>query len=108
MAGNLVREAAQRTGSLAEWLNARDPGSVLDEVKSFARRRPGAFIAIAAVAGVAVGRADQVGGGQRHRIQRRACRGCATPDSLPGTRGTRLRHRNHRTNEYSDIRDVTP
>ena len=34
MAGNLVREAAQRTGSLAEWLDARDPGSVLEEVKA--------------------------------------------------------------------------
>ncbi|MDQ1582982.1 MAG: hypothetical protein QOF36_1036 [Microbacteriaceae bacterium] len=55
-ATDLVQQAAARTGSIASWLDARDPGSLLDEVRSFARRRPGVFIAIAAAAGVLAGR----------------------------------------------------
>ena len=44
---------AQRTAS---WLGDREPSAVLDEVGSFARRRPGAFLALAAAAGIVVGR----------------------------------------------------
>lgn len=55
-ATDLVRQAASRVGGVATWLDDRDPGSLLSEVSSFARRRPGTFIAIAAVAGVLAGR----------------------------------------------------
>lgn len=55
-AGGLVGQAAQRTADVASWLEARDPGSLLTEVKDFARRRPGAFLAIAAGAGLLAGR----------------------------------------------------
>ncbi|MET1043953.1 MAG: hypothetical protein ABWX59_07515 [Microbacteriaceae bacterium] len=56
MARDLVRQAADRTGAVADWLNQRDPGSLLDEVKQFARRRPGVFIAVAVGAGLVAGR----------------------------------------------------
>ena len=56
MATDLVRQAADRAHSVASWLGQRDPGSLLGEVKSYARRNPGTFIAIAAVAGVVAGR----------------------------------------------------
>jgi hypothetical protein len=56
MATDWVRQAASKSGEIAEWLDQRDPGSLLEEVKAFARRRPGAFIAAAAVAGVLAGR----------------------------------------------------
>jgi gas vesicle protein len=56
MATDLVHQAASKTGEIASWLDQRDPGSLLDEVKSFARRRPGTFIAAAAIAGVLAGR----------------------------------------------------
>ena len=56
MASDLVRQAAERSSSIASWLDARDPGSLLDEVKSFARQRPGTFLLIAAGAGVLAGR----------------------------------------------------
>jgi hypothetical protein len=56
MATELVDNLAGRVDSAARWLEARDPGSLLMEVKSFARRRPGVFIAIAAGAGVVAGR----------------------------------------------------
>lgn len=56
MATDLVRQAASRAEHAATWLDDRDPGSLLEEVRSFARRKPGTFIALAAVAGVLAGR----------------------------------------------------
>ncbi|MBP2217757.1 hypothetical protein [Arthrobacter sp. CAN_C5] len=55
-ANSLVRQAAQRSGDVAGWLEGRDPGSLLDEVKDFARRRPGTFLMVAAGAGLLAGR----------------------------------------------------
>jgi hypothetical protein len=56
LAGDLVRQVSDRAGSAASWLDSRDPGSLLAEVKSYARRKPGTFIAVAAIAGVVAGR----------------------------------------------------
>lgn len=56
LASDLVRQVAGRAGSAASWLDARDPGSLLSEVTSYARRKPGTFIAVAAIAGVVAGR----------------------------------------------------
>jgi hypothetical protein len=52
----VARQAADRADRFAEWLGQREPGDLLDEVRSFARRRPGAFLVGAALAGVVVGR----------------------------------------------------
>jgi hypothetical protein len=56
VATDVVREAGRRADDVARWLDQRDPGSLLEEVKSFARRRPGVFLAIAVGAGVVAGR----------------------------------------------------
>jgi hypothetical protein len=56
MVANLVQQASQRTGAVAGWLENREPADLLEDVKIFARRRPGAFLAIAAGAGLVVGR----------------------------------------------------
>jgi hypothetical protein len=56
IASDLVRQAAERSSAAATWLDGRDPGSLLDEVKSFARQRPGTFLLLAAGAGVLAGR----------------------------------------------------
>jgi hypothetical protein len=56
LATDLVRQAAERSSSVASWLDERDPGSLLNEVKSFARQRPGTFLLLAAGAGVLAGR----------------------------------------------------
>ena len=56
LAGELVRNLSGRAGSVAGWLDGRDPGSLLSEVKSYAARKPGTFIAIAAGAGLLAGR----------------------------------------------------
>lgn len=55
-ATDLVRQAGNSADEVARWLDARDPGSLLEEVKGFARRRPGVFLAIALGAGVIAGR----------------------------------------------------
>ena len=56
VATDLVRQAAERSSSVAAWLDNRDPGSLLNEVKSFARQRPGTFLLAAAGAGILAGR----------------------------------------------------
>lgn len=56
VASSLVSQAATRAGDVAGWLESRDPSGLLDDVKNFARRRPGVFIALAAGAGIVVGR----------------------------------------------------
>jgi hypothetical protein len=56
VAGDLARQASAKAHEVADWLDQRDPSALLDEVKSFARRRPGAFLAIAVGAGLVAGR----------------------------------------------------
>ncbi|MEF2978532.1 hypothetical protein [Subtercola sp. YIM 133946] len=56
VATDLVNQAASRSGAIAAWLDDRDPGSLLEDVKQFARQRPGVFIGAAAVAGILAGR----------------------------------------------------
>ena len=68
VAGDLARQLSGAVHELASWLEERDPAALLDEVRSFARRRPGAFLGIALGAGVVAGRLtrgikDSSGGG---------------------------------------------
>lgn len=56
VATELVSQAKERIDSLADWLDGREPGQVLDEARNFARRRPGAFLLGALAAGVVAGR----------------------------------------------------
>lgn len=56
MVPEVARQAADRTRTVASWLEERQPGDLLDEVRRFARRKPGVFLAGAALAGVVVGR----------------------------------------------------
>lgn len=52
----LVREAAGSLRDAASWLDKHEPGDLVEEVRRFARRRPGMFLLAAAAAGVAAGR----------------------------------------------------
>ncbi len=56
MVHDLAQQASSRVREAAQWLELREPGDVLEEVRSFARRRPGAFLAAAAVTGLIGGR----------------------------------------------------
>lgn len=53
---DLARQAADKGGQLAQRLQNSEPSELLEDVKNFARRRPVAFLGIAAVTGVVVGR----------------------------------------------------
>jgi hypothetical protein len=55
-ATGLAREAADRTRGLASQLEGREPRDLVEELRGFARRRPGAFLAGSLVAGVVAGR----------------------------------------------------
>lgn len=56
IAADLVQRVSDRASSAAAWLDSRDPSGVLDDVRSFARRRPVVFIGAAVVAGIVAGR----------------------------------------------------
>ncbi|WP_254910221.1 hypothetical protein [Micromonospora sp. NBS 11-29] len=52
----LAHQAAERVHGVAGWLEQREPGDLLNEVKSYARRNPGTFLVGAALLGVVAGR----------------------------------------------------
>lgn len=56
LAATVAREVADRAQALEQHLDGRDPGALLDDVRQFARQRPGLFLAGALVAGIAAGR----------------------------------------------------
>jgi hypothetical protein len=56
MAADLAREVSDRVRALGSHLENREPGELLDEARSFARRRPGTFLLGALAAGVVAGR----------------------------------------------------
>lgn len=55
-ATEVARQASDRARALASYLDQHEPGDLLDEVREFARRRPGVFLFGAALAGVVAGR----------------------------------------------------
>lgn len=52
----LARQGADRINGVAGWLEQREPGDLLDQVRGYARRSPGTFLLGAALLGVAAGR----------------------------------------------------
>lgn len=56
VAADIARQVSTRLSAASSWLDERDPGAVVEEVKRFARRKPGTFILGALVVGVVVGR----------------------------------------------------
>jgi hypothetical protein len=53
---DLAQQASRRAGEVGHWLENKEPSEVLDDVRSFARRRPAMFLGLCALAGVIVGR----------------------------------------------------
>jgi hypothetical protein len=56
LATDLAQQAATKVHDLAGWLDQREPGELLDEVRALARRKPGTFLLGALAAGVVAGR----------------------------------------------------
>jgi hypothetical protein len=55
-ASQVVREVAERARSVSSRMDGREPRELLDDVRSFARRKPGTFLLGALAAGVVAGR----------------------------------------------------
>jgi hypothetical protein len=55
-ATEVARQVSGRTRELAGYLDRHEPGDLLEQVRSYARRRPVVFLAGATVAGVVAGR----------------------------------------------------
>lgn len=56
MATGLARQAAERVDAVGSWLENREPRDLLDEVRRYARRNPGTFLAACATIGFVGGR----------------------------------------------------
>src|SRR5215207_4991612 len=56
LATEVARQAAQRAHNLADHLDRHEPTELLEQFRSYARRRPMVFLASAALAGVVAGR----------------------------------------------------
>ena len=69
MAADLAQQAASRVREAGQWLDNREPGQVVTEMQSFARRRPAVFLLLAAGAGLVACRLT------------RGLKGAATDDS---------------------------
>ncbi|MDQ0076459.1 hypothetical protein [Arthrobacter oryzae] len=90
VASDLIRQAAERSASVASWLEGRDPGSLLNEVKSFARQRPGTFLLLAAGAGVLAGRLTRslAAGAPESQVGTASPGGYAAPAPISNAPGT--------------------
>jgi hypothetical protein len=55
-ATDIARQASTKSHEVASWLDQREPGRLVDEVKVFARQRPGTFLLLAAGVGLLAGR----------------------------------------------------
>jgi hypothetical protein len=56
LASDLASQAANKARELSAFLDEHEPGDLIDEIRAFARRRPGTFLLAAAIAGVVAGR----------------------------------------------------
>jgi uncharacterized protein YjbJ (UPF0337 family) len=92
MATDLARQVAGKARDLSGHLDGREPVELLDEVRDFARRRPGTFLLGALAAGVVAGRfargakeAKGNDGAPSTSPSYDTPRGTATGDPLAGT-----------------------
>jgi hypothetical protein len=53
---DLAQQASRKTGEFGHWLENKEPAEVLEDIRSFARRRPAMFLGLCTLAGVVVGR----------------------------------------------------
>ncbi|MDO3703792.1 hypothetical protein Q3W71_19175 [Micromonospora sp. C28SCA-DRY-2] len=82
MAAQAVRRAARVAEQAAGWIEHNEPAAMMDDVRAYARRHPGTFLAGAAVAGLLFGRLTRslTGGGDGGR-------GAPTEAPRPGAAG---------------------
>jgi hypothetical protein len=77
VAVDVTQQAASRVRDAGHWLEKREPRQVVNEVQSFARRRPAVFLVLAAGAGLVAGRLT--------RGLKDASAGDSTESAIPAT-----------------------
>jgi len=85
-AAQVARQAADRAGKAAHWLEQREPGQLMAEVKGYARRNPGMFLMGAAALGVLAGRLTRnlaVGSGEDQESLNSGPEDISSPQSSP-------------------------
>lgn len=87
VASDLAQQASERVNDVAGWLENREPGALVDELKDFARRRPGAFLASTAALGLLAGRFSR-GLVADHQEQNESSDAVTHTDTAYGTVGT--------------------
>jgi uncharacterized protein YjbJ (UPF0337 family) len=87
MARDVARQVADRAREISGRMDGREPTELLDEVRSFARRRPGTFLLGAVAAGVVAGRVSR---GAKDAQQQSSSGGSPTPvyDDVRATQAT--------------------
>jgi len=60
-ATQIVQQASDQVQQVAAWMEGRDFNGMLEDVRGFARRKPGTFLIGAAAAGLVAGRATRAG-----------------------------------------------
>jgi uncharacterized protein YjbJ (UPF0337 family) len=76
----VARQAADRVHGLGSYVEQNQPGDLLNDIRAFARRRPGTFLLGAAAAGLVAGRLTR-------GAKAAASAGPSTSGSTPGTAG---------------------
>jgi len=79
LASGLVDQAAQQVRGLTNRLEGREPADLLDDVRDFARRKPGTFLLGALAAGIVAGRLA--------RGAKEASSSSSSPGAATGTTG---------------------
>lgn len=95
LAADVAHEVADRARSLSQHLEGREPSELLDDVRRFARQRPGAFLLGALAAGVVVGRLAR---GTKDAIEADGApseQGVDSPRVTPGAPDTTSLHASH-------------
>jgi hypothetical protein len=82
LAANVAHEVAERARSISQQLDSREPAELLDDVRRFARQRPGTFLLGALAAGVVVGRLVR---GTKDSIEAAEASGTGPSSSTTGT-----------------------
>lgn len=90
LAADVAQEVSQRVQSFSRHLDGREPSELLDDVRRFARQRPGTFLLGALTAGVVVGRLLR---GTKDAIE--AAEGQDAPHRTPGAPNTTDIHAGH-------------
>lgn len=85
MAQDLARQLSERAKELGDRMDGREPAELLDEVRAFARRRPGTFLLGAVAAGMLAGRLTR---GAKDANQQGSTTELATSSPYDDVRGT--------------------